>query len=103
MVSQVDGQCNALFDFVLYDKLAEAQAIDKKTPSIEGIIQIGGEAQENILLLEEIAAHRPTTFLGDESGAKGADIPVVEANERSSSLSDCALFENSLSQEDLIL
>ena len=103
MDSPALAQSNAQFAFVLHDKLAEAQAIAQKTPSIEGIIQIGGEAQENTLLLEEIAAHRPTTFLGDESGAKGADIPVVEANERSATLGDCALFENSLSQEDLIL
>lgn len=101
MDSHAFTQSNAQFAFVLHDKLAEAQA--KRIPSIEGIIQIGGEAQENTLLLEEIAAHRPTTFLGDESGAKGADIPVIEGNERSATLGDCALFETSLSQEDLIL
>jgi acyl-CoA synthetase (AMP-forming)/AMP-acid ligase II len=91
--------------FALYDSLEAAQAIVSQTPSIEGIIQIGGEIQENILRMEDIAAHRPTTFLGDESGAKGADIPVIEGNERSATLKDAALIfpDHSLSQGDLLL
>ena len=99
------AQSKAKYCFAMHDSLQAAQAVMSQNPSIEGIIQIGGETQANTLRMEDIAAHRPTTFLGDESGAKGADIPVVEGNERSASLSDAALLlaDHSLSQSELLL
>jgi acyl-coenzyme A synthetase/AMP-(fatty) acid ligase len=99
------SRTNAKICFALHDKLEAAQAIMKLNPSIEGIIQIGGESQANTLRLEDIAAHRPTTFLGDESGAKGADIPVTGGNERSASLNDSALLlsDQAFSQGDFLL
>lgn len=60
--------------------------------SIEGMIHIGGERREGYLRFEDLAANRPTTFLGDESGAKGADIPVTGGNERTARLTDVALI-----------
>lgn len=47
--------------------------------------------------LYEYAANRPTSFLGDDSGAKGADVPMSAGDERTARLQDvalCVLDEN---------
>ncbi|MGJ3239519.1 MAG: AMP-binding protein [Anaerolineae bacterium] len=60
-------------------------------PMLEGVIQIGGRS-DAYLRLEDLASNRPTTFLGDESGAKGTDVPLREGNVRTARLSDPALI-----------
>ncbi|MEM9952224.1 MAG: class I adenylate-forming enzyme family protein [Chloroflexota bacterium] len=60
--------------------------------TLDGVIQIGGERREGYLRFEDLASNRPTTFLGDESGAKGADIPMTGGNERTARLTDTALI-----------
>lgn len=86
-----DNQARVLFTYHTY--------LDDFTvlaDSVEGIIQIGGDRQEKYLRFEDLAANRPTTFLGDESGAKGADIPMTGGNAETARLTDIALitYEN---------
>lgn len=71
--------------FVPADKCAHYQHLH------EAIIQMGGEAHSEYLRFEDLAANRPTTFLGDASGAKGADVPLAQANAQTAGLSDVAL------------
>lgn len=61
-----------------------------KVDSLEGAIHIGGASRDDFMRFEDLARNRPTTFLGDESGAKGADIPVTGGNERTARLEDVA-------------
>ena len=86
-----DNQVKVLFAY--HEYLADCAQFAK---SVEGIIQIGGEQRADYLRFEDLASNRPTTFLGDESGAKGADIPMTGGNEHTARLSDVALitYEN---------
>ena len=86
-----DNQVKVLFAY--HDYLATCQQF---AHSVEGIVQIGGEQGADFLRFEDLASNRPTTFLGDESGAKGADIPMTGGNEHTARLSDIALitYEN---------
>jgi|GEM_PF-6926398 len=90
-ISTALSDSNARVLFVNYDLLDKFAVLAKSITSIEGVIQIGGKQRDDFLRLEDCAANRPTTFLGDESGAKGADIPVTGGNERTARLSDVAL------------
>lgn len=83
----VDNQVKVLFAYHEYLENCAHFA-----DSVEGIIQIGGDRHENYLRFEDLASNRPTTFLGDESGAKGADIPVTGGNEQTARLTDIALI-----------
>lgn len=94
--------------FVADDVLDKYVTMTKNLSNLEGIVQIGGKQRADYLRFEDLAANRPTTFLGDESGAKGADIPLSDGDERTAQLSDTALITyedgNAIerSQEDLI-
>ncbi len=83
----VDNQVKVIFAYHEYLENC-AQLAD----SVEGTIQIGGEQREDYLRFEDLASNRPTTFLGDESGAKGADIPITGGNEQTARLTDIALI-----------
>lgn len=61
-------------------------------PNIEAIIEVGGTPCEDYINFYEAVKNRPTTFLGDESGAKSGDIPLVSGNSATVSLDDEALL-----------
>ncbi len=86
----LDSEAHILF--VDADFLLKIAHISNKIVTIEGIVQMGGERSNDYLRFEDLAANRPTTFLGDESGAKGADVPMTGGNERTARLSDVALI-----------
>ncbi len=85
----IDSQSRVLF--AEHSILERFISLANSLATIDGVIQIGGKESDDILRFEDLAANRPTTFLGDESGAKGADIPVTGGNERTARLSDIAL------------
>lgn len=58
-------------------------------PNIEALVQVGGEPSPAYLHFNELLRNRPTTFLGDEAGAKGDDLPLKAAG---ASLDDEALL-----------
>ena len=60
--------------------------------SVTGVVQLDGETRDGMLNFDEAVANRPTTFLGDDSGAKGADIPLKAGDERTARLEDAALW-----------
>lgn len=87
--------------FAMHDQLERAQHIvndgsgadgELGAPNIMGIIQVGGEAQDDVPFFYDLVANRPTSFLGDDSGAKGADVPMSGGNERTATLHDDALL-----------
>lgn len=61
-------------------------------PNIENVVQVGGEARAGNLSFYEIVKNRPRTFLGDESGAKGADVALRDGNDNTPTLEDEALL-----------
>ncbi|GAB5494039.1 MAG: hypothetical protein Phog2KO_42540 [Phototrophicaceae bacterium] len=94
--------------FVYHEHMDDFAPFVQAVGSLDGLVQIGGDRQENYLHFKDLASNRPTTFLGDESGAKGADIPMTGGNEQTARLSDIALitYENGqkiqLTQGDLL-
>jgi len=60
-------------------------------PNIEGVIQVGGES-DIFLNFYDVIQNRPTTFLGDDSGAKSGDVSLLDGNERTATLEDEALL-----------
>ncbi|MCU0514012.1 MAG: acyl--CoA ligase [Anaerolineae bacterium] len=86
--------------FVMHDLLARAETIihggggegETGAPNILGIVQVGGAVRAEYVHLGEMVRNRPTTFLGDESGAKAGDIPLLAGNERTATLEDDALL-----------
>lgn len=61
-------------------------------PNIKAIIQVGGEPNDRYLHFQSALKNRPTTFLGDESGAKSADMPIKSGNDATATLEDEALL-----------
>lgn len=87
--------------FVMHDMLERAETIintgsgddgDTGVPNVQGIVQVGGERNDEYPFFHEIVANRPTSFLGDDSGAKGADTPVKAGNSETATLEDDALL-----------
>lgn len=87
--------------FVLGSYLERAERIIKGgdggdgelgAPNILGIIQVGGTPKEGYLQFHEVVKSRPTTYLGDNSGAKGGDIPLTDGNDDTPTLEDEALL-----------
>jgi long-chain acyl-CoA synthetase len=87
--------------FVMHDYLERAERIinggsggenELGAPNILGMVQVGGEIRDNYVHFLEMVRNRPTTFLGDDSGAKGTDIPLTSGNERTATLEDEALL-----------
>jgi acyl-CoA synthetase (AMP-forming)/AMP-acid ligase II len=77
-----------------------------KATDVMGVVQLDGTTRDGMLNFEEAVANRPTTFLGDDSGAKGADIPLKAGDERTARLDDLALWlsaDTSLTQYQLLL
>lgn len=87
--------------FVMTDYMDRAERIihggvgdegELGAPNIEAIIEVGGTPRSEYLNFYEVVKDRPTTFLGDESGAKSADMPLSTANKETATLDDEALL-----------
>ena len=65
---------------------------EEGAPGIETIVRVGGSTDENHLSFHDALTNRPTTFLGDESGAKSTDLPIAEAGDQTPTLDDEALL-----------
>jgi len=65
---------------------------DEGAPNIEAIVAVGAAPGDSHINFHESMANRPTTFLGDESGAKSADLPLGEGNAATATLADEALL-----------
>ncbi len=84
--------------FVRTEYLARAKGIirggadGEGAPNLERIVEVGGTPSDEFMNFHEALKNRPTTFLGDDSGAKSADIPIRESNESTATLDDEALL-----------
>ncbi len=81
--------------FVRAEYLARAESIIKEgdgAPNIKLIVAVGGGPSEDVIDFHEALKNRPTTFLGDESGAKSGDIPIGAGTEATAALDDEALL-----------
>jgi len=65
---------------------------DEGAPNIGEIVEVGGAPGGRYLNFHEALANRPTTYLGDDSGAKSADMPLGDGNAATSTLDDEALL-----------
>jgi acyl-CoA synthetase (AMP-forming)/AMP-acid ligase II len=61
-------------------------------PNIQTIIEVGGTPCEDYINFHEAVKNRPTTFLGDKSGAKSTDIPMSDGADATATLDDEALL-----------
>lgn len=61
-------------------------------PNIETLVQVGGTPREGFVSFYDAVKSRPRTFLGDESGAKGADVALRDGNADAPTLEDEALL-----------
>ena len=61
-------------------------------PNIEQIVEVGGKSSGPIIGFHDALKNRPTTFLGDDSGAKSADVPIGDGGHATTSLDDEALL-----------
>ncbi len=90
--------CEAKVCFVRAEYLGRAERIirgnerDPGAPNIKRVVQVGGRPGKNYLNFHAALKDRPTTFLGDESGAKAADMPMGEGNAETAALDDEALL-----------
>ena len=64
---------------------------DEGAPNIEAIVEVGGTTGGG-LSFHEALANRPTTYLGDDSGAKSADLPLGDGGAATPTLDDEALL-----------
>ena len=84
--------------FVRSEYLDRAQNIIRGTdddggaPNIEQIIDVGGAPRDDYISFYDALENRPTTFLGDESGAKSSDLPIGMHGPETASLDDEALL-----------
>jgi len=84
--------------FVRTEYLARAEKIIQGGEGIQGaanikqVIAVGGGPSKNYLSFYEVLKNRPTTFLGDDSGAKASDLPLGEAGAETAALDDEALL-----------
>ena len=84
--------------FARSEYLERAEAIihggadDEGALNIEAIVEVGGAGGGKYINFHEALANRPTTYLGDDSGAKAADIPLDAGNAATATLDDEALL-----------
>ena len=90
--------CEAKVCFARAEYLARAERIikgvdgDEGAPNIRTIVQVGGAPGGRYINFHEALKNRPTTFLGDDSGAKSADMPLGDGNAATATLDDEALL-----------
>ena len=84
--------------FVRAEYLERAQDIisgcgaDEGAANITQIVAVGGAADDRYVNFHEALKNRPTTYLGDDSGAKSSDVPLAEGNDATATLDDEALL-----------
>lgn len=61
-------------------------------PNIQEIIEVGGTPCDDYINFYDAVKNRPTTFLGDESGAKSTDMPISDGSDATATLDDEALL-----------
>ena len=61
-------------------------------PNIKELVQVGGTPNDSHIHFQEALRNRPTTFLGDDSGAKAADLPLGDGGADTPTLDDEALL-----------
>ncbi|MCS6835226.1 MAG: acyl--CoA ligase [Anaerolineae bacterium] len=100
-IAYIIRNCEAKVAFVLGDYMERAERILRGgdgsegqlgAPNVQGVIQVGGEPREGVVQFYEVVRSRPTSYLGDDSGAKDADMSVLEANPNTPTLEDDALI-----------
>src|SRR5690606_18020234 len=80
--------------FVMQDSLERAALIVQQNdlPHLKGLIQVGSAMSEKYVHFHTAVANSPTTYLGDESGTKSGDVPLLAGNDRTATLEDEALL-----------
>ena len=84
--------------FARAEYLERAEAIikgldgDEGAPNIGAIVDVGGTPSDRYINFHKAVANRPTTFLGDDSGAKSADMPLGDGTPATATLDDEALL-----------
>lgn len=78
--------------FVRSEYLARAEKIIADAPNITQVIEVGQRSCQAYLNFYEALKNRPTTFLGDDSGAKASDLPLGEGGAATAALDDEALL-----------
>lgn len=84
--------------FVFAEYLDRAERIigsangEEGAPNIGTIVRVGGSTDETSLSFHDALKNRPTTYLGDGSGAKSTDIPIGSAGDQTPKLDDEALL-----------
>ncbi len=74
------------------ESIIEGGDDDEGAPNIEAIVEVGGTPGHRYINFHEALANRPTTFLGDDSGAKAADMPLGDGTAATATLADEALL-----------
>jgi len=100
-IAYIVRNCEAKVAFVLGDYMERAEHIlhggdgsegQLGAPNVQGVIQVGGTPREGVVQFHEVVRSRPTSYLGDDSGAKDADMSVLAANDNTPTLEDDALI-----------
>ena len=84
--------------FVRTEYMARAERIiqggddNAGASNIEQVVEVGGQPSKSYVSFYEALKNRPTTFLGDESGAKATDLPLGEGGDATATLGDEALL-----------
>ncbi len=90
--------CEAKVCFARAEYRERAEAIisgidgDEGVPNIRKIVEVGGAPGGTALNFHEALRNRPTTYLGDDSGAKSADVPLGDGTAATATLADEALL-----------
>ena len=73
-------------------RIIDGGADDPGAPSIQRIVQVGGQPNADFINFHQALKSQPTTYLGDESGAKSADTPLTDGSAATAALDDEALL-----------
>ena len=90
--------CEAKVCFARAEYRERAEAIisgvdgDEGAPNIKTIVDLGGAPGEGLINFHQAMKNRPTTYPGDDSGAKAADLPLGEGTAATATLDDEALL-----------
>ncbi len=97
-IAYILRNCEAKVCFARAEYRQRAEAIingvdgDEGAPNIETIVDLGGAPGDGLINFHQALKNRPTTYLGDDSGAKAADLPLGEGTDATATLDDEALL-----------
>ena len=97
-IAYILRNCEAKVCFARAEYRQRAEAIingvdgDEGAPNIETIVDVGGAPGDGLINFHQALKNRPTTYLGDDSGAKAADLPLGEGANATATLDDEALL-----------